>query len=749
MAPQTTENPQVHRSDHVTIFQSVRHGSVSLADPYNWMTNLSSPETQAFIEAENKATIDYLSDAKLETPRERLQKSLLSLWKLPVVRELPKRLPTGDYIVRVAGRGSEHPRSYQISMDTLVDFKTPRHDPAVFHDESSSGGATMASSFSQTGKYWAFLASVDGSDSGVIRFKNVQSGEVLKDELSDAKLPYKPSSVISWMADEGIFYLHCPQDAESKVGIVPSTLRFHPIGAKQEDDEIIYRDPNRSVQTFKAHVSLDGELVFLDIYDKSRAGVVLAASVNGTRKPSDKLNLHFNMEVSRGISAEWDYIGIRPAAEVANLAKGHIFWTSQDNGKVVNYIPETATLETVVPSTPELTMVMARVIRGGHIAVVYSVDVQHQIRVFSPFGELVQTLDHLPFSTIIDLSYDADSASVLVLDNSFCDPPKLWSAQVMFDTRGSRAKILRFRPVNIFPLHHERDVRKSSPQTRQIFYDSADQTKIPMFITAQDTDDISSSAVVLLYVYGGNGISVIPHFRPDFSIFMDGFRGTLAVANVRGGGEYGHKWHAAACGKNRQRVIDDIHGAARHLRVELRASKVVLMGESLGALNSAAALVQKPELFDAVMLNAGPLDVLRRGDMGLGNIGKIELGDVRIPDEFDAMYDWAPIEHLQSGASYPPVFLVSGLRDKLVSAAHSCKFTAALKYTASLSGDGAASQSQYQQGRDGGATRSQSPVHLRIIQDLGHGGNSSTKTKALISMERWLWLCKTLHIEVV
>ncbi|KAJ9632835.1 hypothetical protein H2204_007565 [Knufia peltigerae] len=738
---------QAHRSNHATVFKGARHGSVSLADPYHWMTDVTSPETQAFIEAESEATTEYLDDPKLEATRRRLQQKLLSMWELSAVRELPKRLPNGDYIVRVAGRASEHPRSYQTNTDAIVNCKTPEHDPAIFFDELSGGGAIMASSLSKTSRYWAFLTSTDGSDWGVVRFKDVNSGNILEDELVDVKLAHKPSSIINWLGDQGVFYLHCPRDfAEDDGTPVPPTLRFHRIGAKQGADEAVYRDSSQPLQTFKAEVSLDGEYVFLDIYDKSRSGTVSAAPVNGATEPSDKLNLQFSTRVSCGVEAEWDYIGIQQDDQGSGAA--HIFWTSQDNGKVMSYTPETAELKPLVPSSPELTMVTAKVIHEGYIAVVYSVDVQHQIRVFSPTGEPVQTLDRLPFSTIVDLGYDADAAAVFVLDSSFCRPPQLWSARVISDPPGSHPKIADFRNAQLFP--HARDENGLTPslQTRQVFYESADRTKIPMFLTSREPDanpDSAAAAPVLLYIYGGFGLSVIPHFRPDFSMFMDVVGGTLAVANVRGGGEYGHAWYAAACGGKRQRLFDDVHAAARYLRDVVGARKVVLMGESMGGLNAAAAMVQRPQLFDAVILNAGVLDVLRRGELGLGLYGVVDVGDEKVPDDFDAMYEWAPLERLRPGTRYPPVLLTSGSADKLVSCAHSCKFTAAMKHVASL-GPGAAGR---EEDRDRAVESTQSVVHLRIIQDLGHGGNVPTKVKALMGLERWLWVCKVLAVEVV
>lgn len=354
-------------------------------------------------------------------------------------------------------------------------------------------------------------------------------------------------------------------------------------------------------------------------------------------------------------------------------------------------------------------------INGDHLLVVRSLDVRDQLHVFSTAdGQHLKTLD-APVFTVFDVSSDQPSEDIFFLELSFDRPPSLWHIDISF---------MPTRPLEFFPQAAE--LGKIS--TQQVFYTSTDGTRLPMFLTSEDAYPVSATTPVLLYVYGAFGISVIPHFRPEFLTFIRAFHGVLAVANIRGGGEYGRQWYLAGCKENHQRVFDDIKSGAQYLKSTFGSRTIILMGESMGGLNCAATMIQEPDLASAVILNAGALDALRLRNSMKDDRGKFDIGDPQNPADFDVIHQWSPLENIRDDL-YPPVLLNVGAKDDVTTNANSGKFTAALQHVARR------------------LERNQ-PIHLRVIPNLAHGGNISAKEMASIILERWLWLQKTLCMKI-
>lgn len=250
-----------------------------------------------------------------------------------------------------------------------------------------------------------------------------------------------------------------------------------------------------------------------------------------------------------------------------------------------------------------------------------------------------------------------------------------------------------------------------------------------MFLTSQNSRPITPATPILLYTYGAFGVSVIPHFRADFMTFLLSFQGVLVIANVRGGGEYGHTWYAAARKDKRQRLFEDVISGIQYLRRELGSQDIILMGESMGGLNAASVMVRQPDLLKGVIINVGPSDILRRKRFGQQDRGSDDVGDPAIPEEFDFLIRWAPLENIKVGEKYPPVLLTAGDADDIVPPIHSCKMAAALQY-ATKDVPGA------------------NNVSLSIEKDAGHGANNSALQKTKSSIGRWLWVSKALGLKI-
>lgn len=301
------EYPVARRSDTVQHFQSLKHGMVSVLDPYDWMDDLTGQETEAFLEAQNALLSQYLTDPILEEPRIKLVRLLQSIQTNAFIKDIP--LSAGRfYILRVGGRGHSHCMTFKISKPRIREFlQAPENVDAdslleILHDEAVEDQVVIATGISRSGKYWAYNVSVAGSDWGVIRVKDVETGQMLPDEIHDNKFNTKPAR-ISWLDDRGFFYQYWKPDGE---GRSPPQLRFHALGEPQAEDEVVYEDPSSPGQCFWATVSHDGALVFLHLYATGLASHVYAARISRADVVTSKLNLEFKSTISNDFSSQWE-----------------------------------------------------------------------------------------------------------------------------------------------------------------------------------------------------------------------------------------------------------------------------------------------------------------------------------------------------------------------------------------------------------------------------------------------------------
>ncbi|KAL5318254.1 hypothetical protein ACEPPN_013313 [Leptodophora sp. 'Broadleaf-Isolate-01'] len=346
----------------------------------------------------------------------------------------------------------------------------------------------------------------------------------------------------------------------------------------------------------------------------------------------------------------------------------------------------------------------------GNILAVYSTDVHDELYLFSLLGELIAKIES-PILTNLDISVDLRTSDFFVLGSTFYSPPKLWHRHY----NGISTHLARL------PMFRNASTKTTPFTTRQVFCPSKDRTKIPMFITS--SGEITPGTPVLFYIYGVLRISVISHFRADFVTFLKAFRGVLVIANVRGGGEYGMKWHAAACKGLRQNLFDDVISGVECFRNKFASRSIALMGESIGGLNASAVMIQQPILLQGLFLNVAVIDILLRSRLSYDAQGKDDLGDPEVPKEFDDISAYSPLENIIAGTEYPPTLLFAGDKDDTVLAIHNCRMAASLQFASvGLEGSG--------------------NVSLRIMNDAGHGVDNSAEQKKIVSLQKWLWAIK-------
>ncbi|KAK4498079.1 hypothetical protein PRZ48_010735 [Zasmidium cellare] len=680
--------PSAPRSNTKEHFQSANNGSIEVANPYDWLQNLDSPETKAFVEAQNAAFQDFLpdTDPTILGAKQKIGGILMNTYSDYFVTSAPKFV--GDSVfLRVLGRGKPFGATYRwrkqdFLQETALNGDEVVAEPSMFHDESVSGNAIISSAFSQGGKFWAYNEAVSGSDWGIIRVKSVDDSSLLPDEIHDSKFNTKPSSAFAWLGDLGFFYQFWLSAQDTNDGKRRPQLKFHRLGTPQSSDEVVYEEEDHPERTFRASVNDAGSVVVLEIFGATATSKVkLVKIIPG----AESLSALEWQSLCDDLSAEWEYLG------EDSQTKLQVFWTNAQNGKIVGAnIDHLADLKVIVPSAADQVLKSAKLLPDGTILAVRSIDVEDELQAFDTNGQRSGTVE-TPAKTIVDISHDTDGKTVFIMESSFCYAPRLWSARRPASETKSSGK-----PVSVFAKPTAASA-SSTISSKRFFYKSSDGTRVPLFITSDETVEITAKTPVLLYIYGGFGISLIPHFRPEFLAFIRGFRGILATANIRGGSEYGRAWYEAACKEKRQTLFDDIIGAARHIHSDVTKSTetpVILMGESMGALNSCSVMVQQPDLLSGIILNAGAFDILHRREMGIRGRGAEDIGDPYDPVQFDFIRRWEPVHNLKNGQRYPPVLLTAGNQDDLVSMAHSLKMTAALQYAAQgVNGAGIDSQS--------------------------------------------------------
>jgi prolyl oligopeptidase len=361
--------PEAPRSTVEDQFISLKSGPVKIPNPYNWLEDSASTQTQAFVEAQNTQFQSFIQDPELEFSRQVLQKTLRQLHGLPSLAGVPQSC--GDYYYyHVAGQGAVFPVTYRVQKSKLANIKSGGgllELSEKFHDEAADGGALVSSGFSKSGKYWAYSSSIKGSAWVNIRIKDTMTKEVLPELLGDTKFAAKEMP-ISWLGDLGFFYQFWP-DREKKGG---PQLRFHRVGSEQKDDVVVFEDRENLDHTFAAHVSEDNQLLFLFVFRGGRNNRLSGAKITPESFLSSlRLGLQFDMRISDTFDAEWRYvsrrIGMNLADENSYLGRtgnSLIFHNTANNGQLVSFSADSKQVEVIVEGRPERTLKLAKMVSG-------------------------------------------------------------------------------------------------------------------------------------------------------------------------------------------------------------------------------------------------------------------------------------------------------------------------------------------------------------------------------------------------
>ena len=653
--------PQARRSDYTDTYFGE-----SVPDPYRWLEDPESEETRAYVEAQNALTCSVLDPLPL---RAELQERLTALW---------------DYARRGTpwergGRYFQFRNSGLENQNVLYAMDGPDAEGRLLLDPntlSEDGTVALAGwAVSPDGARLAYAVSSGGSDWQEWRVRDVQTGEDLPERLSDSKF-----SGASWLPDSsGFFYNRYAPPAAGQT-LTDATLStrvwLHTVGTDMSHDELIVERPDQPEWIFWTQVTEDGAYLIVYVTHGSARENLLWVRPVGSREPFTKLvsDLTAYYQVT-GSDGEELYVQTDEDAPLGRLLAWNV---------------ATGVRRELVAQGPDLL---------EHVTVVQGGFVLHTLKDASSRMTLVdrEGQNPLPVSlpglgTVNDLKARPNSAEVFVGFTSFLTPPGSYR--------------LNLETATLEPLWSpDLGLDLSGYEVRQEFAVSQDGTRVPLFIVGQKAVLNAGPAPTLLYGYGGFDVPLTPEFEISRLAWLER-GGILAVANLRGGGEYGESWYRAGTLERKQNVFDDFAACSRHLAAQgyTTPAQLGIEGGSNGGLLVGATLVQHPELIGAAVLHVGVLDMLRFQHFTIGWAWASDYGSSDTPEGFAVLKAYSPL-HTLKPAAYPATLITTGDHDDRVVPAHSYKFAAQLQHD--------------QQGSAG--------VLLRVHTRAGHGAGKPAR----------------------
>lgn len=656
------EYPVTNKITHSDFY----HG-VEISDPYRWLEDDMSDETGEWVKAQNKVTSKFLAKIGF---RKKLEKRIK---KLNDYEKVGAPFKEGDYEYFYKNTGLQN---HSVVYRTRIGSS---QEPEVFIDPNTfSKDGTVALrglSFTKDGSLLAYMITEGGSDWRKIIIMNTDTKEIIGDTLKNVKF-----SGLSWKNNDGFFYSSYDNPSEeNKSELSAKTqyhkLYYHKLNTSQSKDRLVYggdREPNRYVS---GGVTQDQR--YLIIYA-------------GQNTSGSQLYIK-DLEVanSKPVKIQGDYFA--RASVLYNKKRTFYLYTNIDapNGRIVSVnLSKPSTWKDVVSETENVMFASAG---GGDLFVRYLVDAKSQIMQYGLNGKLIREISLPAIGSAYGFNAKEDDKNLYYSFSSYTYPSTIFN----YNIETGESELYRQPEIDFTP---------SDYNTEQVFYKSKDGTIVPMFITFKKGVERNGANPTILYGYGGFNISQTPGFNPTNIAWLEN-GGIYAVANIRGGGEYGKKWHKAGTQMNKQNVFDDFIAAAEYLISEKYTSNdyLAIRGGSNGGLLVGAVMIQRPELFKVAIPAVGVLDMLRYHEFTAGAGWSDDYGTADdSPAMFEYLLKYSPVHALKPDTEYPATLVTTADHDDRVVPAHSFKFAARLQ--------------EFHNG--------ESPVLIRIQTRGGHGSVS-------------------------
>lgn len=675
------------------------HGT-KVADPYRWMEEADEPgskvwpKVSSWIEAENKITFGYLESVP---QRGAIKDRLTGLWNY---EKFTAPSHEGGHYFFSRNNGLQN-QSVLCVVDKLTDEPRPLIDPNTYRADGTV--ALAGASPSDDGKYLAYGIAEAGSDWNTWKVREIASGKDTADEIKWIKF-----GGASWTKDsKGFFYSRYaePKPGEGlKAANEFQKIYYHTLGTPQSADKLIYERPDHAKWYLVAGVTDDGKYAIIGASDNNTINdAVFYKDLSKPDAPVVELLNKFDQQY----------------AFIDNV--GSTFYFKTDMGapryKVVSVdINECkggvlVNPKEVIPQAAESLEGASLV--GGKFFAQYLKDAHSVVKIFGMDGKLQGEVTFPGIGTAGGFGGKNSDKETFYSFTNYITPPTIFH----YDIASGKSTIFKQAKV---------DFDSSAFETKQVFFSSKDGTQVPMFITHKKGVKLDGSNATLLYGYGGFNINITPGFSPANAQWLE-MGGIYAVANIRGGGEYGTDWHTGGMKLKKQNVFNDFIAAAEYLIKEKYTSpkKLAIQGGSNGGLLVGACMTQRPELFGACLPAVGVMDMLRFQEFTVGAGWIADYGSSKNAEEFKVLRSYSPYHNLKQGACYPPTLVTTADHDDRVYPAHSFKFAAAL---------------QEAQGCD-------NPVLIRIETRAGHGAGKPTSKRIEEAADVWSFLVKSLDMK--
>jgi len=642
-------------------------------DPYRWLEDDRSPETEAWVKEQNEVTFGYLEKIPF---RQQLKERLEKLWNY---EKIGAPFKEGDYTYFVKNDGLQNQSVwYRYKTDTDPETAEVFLDPNTFAEDGtiSLGGA----SFSKNGKILAYSISEGGSDWRKILVLDAETKKITEDTLIDIKF-----SGMSWYKNEGFYYSSYdkPEGSELSAKTDQHKVYYHKLGTKQSEDQLIFGGtPEEKHRYIGAGVSEDDHYLIISASVSTSGNKLFIKDLTNDNAPL--ITILDDTDSDTNI--------------IDNVGSTLYLSTNRNapNRKIVTVDASNPTSDNWVDFIPETEQVLRPSTGGGYFFANYMVDAISKIKQYDYDGKLVREVDLPGVGSAGGFGAKKEESSLYYNFTNYKTPGSIYK----YNIENGTSDLFRKPDIDFNPDHFE---------SKQVFFTSKDGTKVPMIITHKKGLELNGKNPTILYGYGGFNISLTPSFSISNAVWMEQ-GGIYAVPNLRGGGEYGKAWHVAGTKLQKQNVFDDFIAAAEYLISENYTSSdyLAIRGGSNGGLLVGATMTQRPDLMKVALPAVGVMDMLRYHTFTAGAGWAYDYGTAEDnPEMFEYLKGYSPVHNVKAGVSYPATLVTTGDHDDRVVPAHSFKYAAEL-----------------QEKQAGSA-----PTLIRIETDAGHGaGTPVSKT---------------------
>ncbi len=651
------EYPETRMGDVVDEYFGVK-----VPDPYRWLEDENSKETKAWVKAQNEVTFDYLENIPF---RNKINERLTELSDFP---RYGTPFWEGNYYFFYKNEGTQN-HSVLYVQDGIDGEPREFINPNKMCEDGTISVSSV--SICNNAKYVAYRVSKAGSDWTEIFVKEIESGENLDDHIKWVKF-----SGISWEGN-GFYYSRYdePAPGEALSGTNEyHKIYYHEIGTPQSEDVLIYHNPDEPRRNFFAGTTEDERFLIISESESTSGN---ALKIKDNKNPG----LGF-VKIAEGF--DFDY-----------RAVDHI------DGKILvltNYVapkyrlvlinpqdPAPSSWQEILPEREEVLRSVSQI--GGKLFAHYMKDASSRVYIYDYDGKQTGELELPTLGSFSRFSGKKDENIAFFSFTSFTYPTTIFK----YDVATNEYEAYKEPEVDFDPEAYE---------TKQAFFTSKDGTVVPMFIVHKKGLELDGNNPALLYGYGGFNASLTPGFSVSRIVLLEN-NGIYAMANTRGGGEYGREWHMAGAQLNRQNVFDDFIAAAEYLIDNKYTSpqRLAIQGGSNGGLLVGAVMTQRPELFKVALPAVGVLDMLRYHKFTIGWAWATDYGTSEDSVHFHNLYSYSPLHNIKEGVNYPATLVTTADHDDRVVPAHSYKFIAELQRK----------------------HKGPNPVLIRIETDAGHG----------------------------